>query len=1134
MFLHQNWVLLASLFIVVFLGYLIYFFRSKWLLQSRELNFRTGILESANKMLEELIAERRLIEAELKESETAFKSLFLQSSDPILLIQNNTFFDCNPSALRFLGYTDKEQVIGKRPEDLSPEYQNKDDKSAELAPKAIAQCFAKGHNRFEWIHLRADGSEITVEVVLTAIKFKGERTIHVSWRDITGRNRALQALKENEERYRLLVDNQTDLVVKVDNEGRFMYVSPSYCKLFGTSAEKLLGNSFMPLVHPDDLESTKREMEKLYKPPHNCSLEQRALTVSGWRWLSWVDTAILDQNGAVAEIIGVGRDITDNMQARIELINQKTFIQTVLDNLPVGIAMNEFNSGKISYMNKNFAVICGWPPDDIHDMDDLYQRVFPDSRYRDLMVSRISADIATGDPGRMNWDNIAIVTQSGKQRFVSMANIPIFEQNIMVSTVQDITDHKQNEINIERERDKLQMLFSIAARIGQSDSFEDVLQYTLERICLEAGWDVGEAWLPSEQLDKMVYSGAYYMTDENLTDFVTASRDYTFSPGEGLPGRVWQQKEPVWINDLQQESNFLRLELAKTYHLTTGVGIPIIAQDTVVSVLVFFMKQPHEIDQAIVQLVKGVGLQIGELFRRKNIQDQKDKTLEMLRQSDFQLKQAQRIASIGSWEFNYNTNMAIGSEEARRIYGLSKMEMPIQELSKLIVEQYRPVVRDAFNQHVNSGKPYDVIFQIERANDKQLRFVHSLAEFHKAENKLIGIIRDITEEMINEGLKQEIMVAKESAKFKHDFLARMSHEIRTPLTAIEGMIELVGNTPLDNIQKDYFETMRFSSANLKNIINEVLDYSKIEAEGITLHPVDFAVEELYERSVRLFESICKNDCVLLTKGKDQLPPYLHADKQRIFQIITNFISNAVKYANTGTVTLEIIMPEQDEVGEKLFKVMLHDQGPGISDKMKRELFKPFSQIHIVKDIPIEGTGLGLSICKELAEILGGEIDVESQPGVGSTFWFSFRARIVDELIAPNNTSSDQRDQISSTGLRIFMAEDKDVNQKVISLILNSLGHKVTMVSNGREALELFQPAEYDLLLMDIQMPVMDGITATRLLKQKYPDMLPPIVGLSANAMLGDREKYMKQGMDDYITKPVRSKDFNELIVRLGL
>ncbi len=522
---------------------------------------------------------------------------------------------------------------------------------------------------------------------------------------------------------------------------------------------------------------------------------------------------------------------------------------------------------------------------------------------------------------------------------------------------------------------------------------------------------------------------------------------------------------------------------------------------------------------------------VKEALEKKKAIRQKEETLSKLKESEFQLKRSQKIANIGNWKLDLQTGVIKASEEAQKIYGVSQENIPVELIRKMALEKYRKMLDVAIYHNINSGKPYDVEYEIMRASDKQVRFVHSMAEYYPEQKCFIGIIKDITETKNNEKLKQEILVANESTRFKQKFLAQISHEIRTPLTAIDGITELLEKTPLNDSQKDYLETLKFASGNLRNIINEVLDYSKIEAGKIKIQPESFPVNELVIRAEKLFLSICKKPLSFKVKGIHSLPKYIHADKHRVFQIITNLISNAVKYSNTGTITLEFKDLRQKKAQRNTFKVMVRDEGPGIQPQLKKNLFKPFSQIHQQENIEIEGTGLGLSICKELAALLEGEVGVESEPGHGSTFWFTFLAGQAKE--SAKETPKQNTSSSSGKRLNILLAEDKAINQKVITLILSSLGHTIVVVENGQQVLEKFTPHDYDLILMDIQMPVMDGIEATQKLRTKFTS-LPPIVGLSANAMEGDREKYIKLGMDEYITKPVKSGDFNKLIQRLGV
>lgn len=400
--------------------------------------------------------------------------------------------------------------------------------------------------------------------------------------------------------------------------------------------------------------------------------------------------------------------------------------------------------------------------------------------------------------------------------------------------------------------------------------------------------------------------------------------------------------------------------------------------------------------------------------------------------------------------------------------------------------------------------------------------------------RYIGVVRDITEKNRIDALEKEVSLAREKVDFKQKFLASMSHEIRTPLTGVLGMADVLAKTALSTEQRQHLNTLIQSGENLREIINLILDYSKLEAGKVKLKRKNFAFETLLKETESLFASICNKDIILQIEKSPNLPKYINTDKQRLSQILRNLVSNAVKFTDSGSVHIKalVAMPDlnRNEIlaeDELMLMFKITDTGLGISEESQKKLFIPFSQIdqgHISQ----EGTGLGLSICKELCNLLGGDIGVKSIPGQGSTFWFTFKVRLVH---TSEETTSISNNTMGLKPLSILLVEDKMVNQKVIGIMLSSLGHKVSFANNGEHALEVYQPDVFDLILMDIQMPVMDGITATLKLREKYLK-LPPIVGLSANAFEGDRERYMRLGVDEYLTKPLDIAEFERLISML--
>lgn len=387
-----------------------------------------------------------------------------------------------------------------------------------------------------------------------------------------------------------------------------------------------------------------------------------------------------------------------------------------------------------------------------------------------------------------------------------------------------------------------------------------------------------------------------------------------------------------------------------------------------------------------------------------------------------------------------------------------------------------------------------------------------------------------SERKLKEEMERKVMVAEESVNFKQKFLANMSHEIRTPLSGILGITEALSRSSLTVQQEEYVRILNVSGESLKGVIDDVLDYSKIEAGKITLKKKVFSIVELFENVKSLFYNSRKKQVDFALLFDPALPEYIKADEHRIGQVLRNLVSNAIKFTEKGSITLQVSpVADSQPNGELLLKVAVKDTGTGIRKEKLRFLFQPFSQVGETDFREYEGTGLGLSISKEIVEMHQGTIGVESTPGVGSTFWFTFKAQVAE---MPETYNASRKPMLKKNrNLNILLVEDNLINQKVFSVTLKYLGHNVTIARNGQEAVDVFLPGVFDLVLMDVQMPVMDGIKATNILKSKYAE-LPPIVGLSANAFEGDREKYMKLGMDEYLTKPLKAEELEALLEKL--
>jgi len=369
--------------------------------------------------------------------------------------------------------------------------------------------------------------------------------------------------------------------------------------------------------------------------------------------------------------------------------------------------------------------------------------------------------------------------------------------------------------------------------------------------------------------------------------------------------------------------------------------------------------------------------------------------------------------------------------------------------------------------------------------------------------------------------------AKMASKAKSDFLANMSHEIRTPLNAILGFIDLLREKESDPEKLRYISTIQNSSNTLLGIINDILDFSKIESNNLQIEKIDFNTHEELNTLADLFRAKASEKSVSLTFKMDKdIPKALISDPLRIKQVIANLLSNAIKFTpRNGRVEL-IIGYKNGHLN-----VSVKDNGIGIAEDKQKDIFKAFSQAESSTTRKFGGTGLGLTISSRLVKMLGGELKIESKPGHGSRFYFSIPVE-VGVYKKKVKRSNDSARQIS--GRRILLVEDNKANQMFMSLILKKFGLIFDIANDGNEAVEAFKNNYYDLILMDENMPNLNGIEATKIIleiEKEQKRQHTPIIALTANALKGDRERFIEAGMDEYLTKPVNKEKLLEVFTQ---
>ena len=379
--------------------------------------------------------------------------------------------------------------------------------------------------------------------------------------------------------------------------------------------------------------------------------------------------------------------------------------------------------------------------------------------------------------------------------------------------------------------------------------------------------------------------------------------------------------------------------------------------------------------------------------------------------------------------------------------------------------------------------------------------------------------------------------AEQANKAKSIFLATMSHEIRTPMNGVIGMASLLSETSLTVQQREYNQTIINCGESLLSVINDILDYSKIDSGKMELEQQPFDLRHCIDAVLGLFyEKATQSGLRLVYTIGPDVPPQIVGDALRLRQVLMNLVSNAVKFTHAGEVLLSISLLGTDSSDRLLVGFDVKDTGIGIPEEKIGMLFKSFSQVDSSTTRKYGGTGLGLAISEKLINLMGGQISVRSTPGAGTVFSFSILTKAGE--IKPVEIEEELEEKMTVTfgatyPLRILIAEDNIINQQLIRQILGNLGYSPDCVENGELAVSAVREVAYDLVLMDVQMPEKDGLEATREIRE-LPGRQPVIVALTANAMRGDREECLNAGMDDYISKPVRLDELMRLLKKWAM
>lgn len=471
------------------------------------------------------------------------------------------------------------------------------------------------------------------------------------------------------------------------------------------------------------------------------------------------------------------------------------------------------------------------------------------------------------------------------------------------------------------------------------------------------------------------------------------------------------------------------------------------------------------------------------------------------------------------------------SPAAEDVFGWSANEIIGQKMSDYIIpEKYRQMHDTGLERFLETGEGpvLGKRIEIEGLHKEGNEMIVELAIRHTkgAEGPLfLGYVRDITERKAADAALRDAKEKAEAAnEAKAKFLAMMSHEIRTPMNGVLGILSLLRDTDLDPSQKAYVKTARESGRSLLELINDILDFSKLEAGRMELEHAPFRLNTLVKSVMDLFKPTAQDKGLgLFLNYPDNVPVHVVGDAGRLRQVVLNLVSNAIKFTEIGSVEITVAIASEDE-RRPTFRFSVKDTGIGIPKDKHESLFAEFVTVDSSYTKKQGGTGLGLAICNQITQLMDGELTVESLPGAGSTFHFAIPIELADDQTAVDEPSHENPETDFPEGLVILLAEDNATNQIVVSHTLENAGCDIDIANNGKEAVQAAQKRDYDCILMDISMPEMDGLEASKLIKNGRRNATTPIVALTAYSLRGDRERFIAAGMTDFLAKPVEKED----------
>ena len=944
--------------------------------------------------------------------------------------------------------------------------------------------------------------------------------------------------------YQDVVENAVEGVFRSTADGRYIDVNPGLVRIYGYAAPHELIAQCRDAARSRYVDPARHAafVQALRTQGMVVGFESLVYRQDGTRiWVSESARAVYDRQGALLYYEGTVEDITQRKRAEDGLRRSEAHFRSITENsLDLVSILDRDGAGR--YHSPSHLRVLGYTPEELNGTNP-FALVHPDD------VARVAAAFTIGLTGVTSTPRLEFRFRhrDGSWRVLeTIAKNMLDDPNIagIVVNSRDITQRKQAEM-----RQAAQ--YAVTRVLSESATLEDASPELLRAIGESIGCEVGAIWRVDTLASVLRCVATWAAAPVPRIAFSTFNRAATFARGVGLPGRVWQTGKPAVIPEIAQDDGFRRGEMACRHGLRSALGFPILSGTEVIGVIDLLSREPLSPDAELLAMMQALGSQAGEFIRRKQ-------TESALREVEKRFRQAFDAAPIGMALVALDGRWLQVNRALSEIVGYSPEELLRTNFQAITYPDDLDADLARVAQLINGDIPdYEMEKRYIHKGGHVVWILLSVSLVRDAAGVPLYFIAQIQDITARKRTAAELQLAKDAAeaanRAKSQFVANMSHEIRTPMNGIIGMTNLALETDLKPEQREYLEMAKMSAESLLSLINDILDFSKIEADKLTLDPVDFTLRETLYHIMRVLAVRARQKGLRLTwRVRPDVPDQLVADSSRLRQVLTNLVGNAIKFTGDGAVDVEVsrsTAPPRSGAAsgaeiELCFAV--RDTGIGIPADKQALVFNAFGQADPSTTRKYGGTGLGLAIASRLVQMMGGALRVDSEVGRGSTFHFTARFGLPqpDRRRAPGNVDAwvpePDADAAPMAGpdddphLRILLVEDNTVNQRLVLRLLEKRGYRVVVVGTGTHALAAVEREPFDLVLMDVQMPEMDGFETTAALRAREvggSDHLP-IIAMTAHAMKGDRERCLAAGMDEYVSKPVQVRALFAAIERV--